>query len=134
MSQKKKQTNASKKKNKGEKNKGKRKLDDSLDSSNEIPDKLGKLFKCFVSGCTEETEWTSSGSLLNHINLHLSGSLRGTVSSFFSAWRLTTCSICKHQDHYFVWYDAQAPATDDPTSQYKVMRAPKVIPKFMLEY
>ena len=79
------------------KKKNKEKLHDSSDSDSsiDIPDKNGSKFQCFVTGCRETSVWTSKSSLLNHLNQHVSGHLKGAVSkSFLTAWNLSTCSIC----------------------------------------
>ena len=60
-----------------------------------IPDKNAETFYCIVPGCKEESVWTAKGSLINHLNTHLSGKLRGKIpQAFFTQWKFTTCSIC----------------------------------------
>ena len=83
-------------KSKKSKSKNKNK-NDTTDSEKdiEIPNKNDKEFQCFVPDCKEKSVWSSKGSLLNHLIQHLAGHLKGTIpSQFFSAWKLTNCSIC----------------------------------------
>ena len=97
MSQKNKNNKSNKNKKNKYKKKNKEKLHDSSDSDSsiDIPDKNGSKFQCFVTGCRETSVWTSKSSLLNHLNQHVSGHLKGAVSkSFLTAWNLSTCSIC----------------------------------------
>ena len=81
--------------NKKKRNLLKEQESDSEEEEIKIPDKNAETFYCIVPGCKEESVWTAKASLINHLNTHLSGRLRGKIpQAFFRQWKFTTCSVC----------------------------------------